>query len=265
MKKIIKRTLIYGPLALVGLALLFVGWNLLFPSMSTLKTENPKTTSFMAFRQAQLKAKGRTKGVTQLWVPLTQISPYLVNAVLISEDDLFWQHKGFDWKAIKEAYERNRVRKEVHFGGSTITQQLAKNLFLSPSRSIFRKAREAILTWRLERTLTKNRILELYLNVVEWGDGIYGAEAAAAYYFQTRAVSLTPDEAARLAAILPQPRRYTPDKIRDSDYLLERSREILAVMRKRGLLKLDDQEPLTDPQSEPEIIKEQDQPPEGDD
>jgi monofunctional biosynthetic peptidoglycan transglycosylase len=134
---------------------------------------------------------------------------------------------------------------------------LAKNLFLSSSRSIFRKAREAILTWRLERVLTKNRILELYLNVVEWGDGIYGAEAAAAYYYRTRAINLTPDEAARLAAILPQPRRYTPLKIRNSDYLLERSYEILAIMRKRGILKLDDQEPLIDPLKEPEIIKEQ--------
>ena len=257
MKKIIKKTLIFGPLALVGWALLFVGWNLVFPSMSKLKTENPKTTSFMAYRQAQLKSKGRTKGLTQLWVPMSQISPYLVNAVIISEDDLFWQHNGFDWKAIKEAYEQNRIRKEVHFGGSTITQQLAKNLFLSPSRSIFRKAREAILTWRLERVLTKNRILELYLNVVEWGDGIYGAEAAAAYYYQTRAINLTPDESARLAAVLPQPRRYTPLKIRNSDYLLERSQEILAIMRKRGVLKLDDQEPLTDPLNEPEIIKEQ--------
>jgi monofunctional glycosyltransferase len=257
MKKTIKKTLIFGPPAIVALALLFVGWNLVFPSMSKLKTENPKTTSFMAYRQAQLKAKGQTKNLTQLWVPMSQISPYLVNAVIISEDDLFWQHKGFDWKAIKEAYEQNRIRKEVHFGGSTITQQLAKNLFLSSSRSILRKAREAILTWRLERVLTKNRILELYLNVVEWGDGIYGVEAASAYYYQTHAINLTPDEAARLAAVLPQPRRYTPAKIRNSDYLMERSQEILAIMRKRGVLKLDDQEPLIDPLNEPDIIKEQ--------
>jgi len=254
MKKTIKKTLIFAPLALVGLALLFVVWNLLFPSMSKLRTQNPKTTAFMQYRQAQWKAQGKTHGLTQRWVSLSRISPYLTNAVIISEDDKFWQHAGFDWQAIKEAYERNRVRKKVRFGGSTISQQLAKNLFLSPSRSIARKVREAILTWRLERALTKKRILELYLNVAEWGDGIFGAEAAASYYFQTHASDLTPDEAARLAAILPLPRRYTPDKIRNSEYLTQRSQEILAVMRTRGLIDFEEQEPVIPPTKDPEII-----------
>lgn len=255
MKKIIKKTLIFGPLALVGLILLFIAGNLIFPSMAGLRTENPKTTSFIQYRLAQWKAQGKKHAFTQRWLPLSQISPNLVNAVIISEDDKFWQHKGFDWQAIKEAYLRNRQRKQVHYGGSTITQQLAKNLFLSPSRSIIRKAREAILTWRLEHVLTKKRILELYLNVVEWGDGIFGAEAAAAFYFQTHAADLTPAEAARLAAILPMPRRFSPGIIRNSTYLDERSQEILTIMQKKGQMSSEEQEPLAPPAKEPEIIK----------
>jgi monofunctional biosynthetic peptidoglycan transglycosylase len=255
MKKTVKKTLIFGPLALVGLGLLFVAWNLATPSMARLKTQNPKTTSFIQYRLAQWKAQGKRHALTQQWVPLSQISPNLINAVIISEDDKFWQHKGFDWEAIKEAYLRNRKSKGVRFGGSTITQQLAKNLFLSPSRSIIRKAREAILTWRLEHVLTKKRILELYLNVVEWGDGIFGAEAAAAFYFQTHAADLAPAEAARLAAILPMPRRFSPDIIRNSTYLDERSQEILTIMQKRGEMNPEEQEPLTSPSQEPEIIK----------
>jgi monofunctional biosynthetic peptidoglycan transglycosylase len=259
MKKIVKRVLIGVPLGLVGLVLLsvllFLAWNLVFPRLSGLRTHNPASTAFMEYRQAQWEAKGVKHGLTHRWAPLSRISPYLANAVIISEDDKFWQHKGFDWQAIKEAYERNARRKEVHFGGSTITQQLVKNLFLSPSRNLIRKAREAILTWRLERVLTKKRILELYLNVVEWGDGIYGAEAASAYYFQKPASDLSADESARLAAILPIPRRYTPLKIRTSAYLARRSEEILAVMEKRGLIRLEDEAPAIPPQKEPELVE----------
>jgi len=255
MKKIIKKTLIFGPLGLVGLVVLFVAWNLISPPMAGLRTHNPQTTAFIQYRQSQWKAQGKAPGVAQFWVPLSRISPYLSNAVIISEDDKFWQHEGFDWQAIKEAYERNRVRKKIRFGGSTISQQLAKNLFLSPSRSLVRKAREAILTWRLERTLSKKRILEIYLNVAEWGDGIFGAEAAASYYFQAHASDLTPDEAARLAAILPIPRRYTLNKIRNSEYLTRRSQEIQAVMRKRGLIDLEAEEPVLPPTRAPELIQ----------
>jgi monofunctional biosynthetic peptidoglycan transglycosylase len=256
MKKIIKKAAFFAALGAVGLAGLFLVWNLFFPSLAKYRAQNPKTTSFMEYRQAQWKAEGKKKSITQLWVPLSQVSSYLINAVIISEDDKFWEHKGFDWQAMREAIQRNFRSKHVIFGGSTISQQLVKNMFLNPSRNIFRKAREAILTWRLERALTKKRILELYLNVVEWGDGIFGAEAASAYYFQTRASTLTPDEAARLAAILPQPRRYNPLKVRSSTYLEERSREIMAIMEKRGLLKLQEQEPMTAPVKDPEIIKE---------
>jgi monofunctional biosynthetic peptidoglycan transglycosylase len=256
MKKIIKKAALFTLLGVVGLAGLFLVWNLIFPSLAKYRTQNPKTTAFMEYRQAQWKAEGKNKRITRLWVPLSQISSYLVNAVIISEDDKFWEHKGFDWQAMREAMQRNFRSKHLIFGASTISQQLVKNMFLSPSRNVFRKAREAILTWRLERALNKKRILELYLNVVEWGDGIFGAEAASAYYFQTRASNLTPDEAARLAAILPQPRRYTPLKVRSSTYLAERSREIMAVMEKRGLLKLEEREPMTPPVRDPEIIKE---------
>ncbi len=255
MKKIVKKALWIAPASVLGLVLLFVAWNLFFPSLSKLKTENPKTTSFIQYRLAQWKAQGRKHGLTQRWLPLSRISPNLINAVIIAEDDKFWTHKGFDWQAIKEAYERNRKLKEMHFGGSTISQQLAKNLFLSPSRNLTRKAREAILTWRLERTLSKKRILELYLNVVEWGDGIFGAEAAASFYFQAHAWSLSPGEAARLAAILPTPRRYNPAIIRNSSYLDERSRVILEIMQKRGLFTPEEEEPALPPAREPEIIK----------
>ncbi len=255
MKKIVKKALWIAPLSVVGLALLFVAWNLFFPAMSRFRTENPKTTSFIQYRLAQWKAKGRKHSLTQHWVPLSRISPHLINAVIIAEDDKFWTHKGFDWKAIREAYEKNRKLKEVHWGGSTISQQLAKNLFLSPSRSLSRKAREAILTWRLERTLPKKRILELYLNVVEWGDGIFGAEAAASFYFQTHAWDLSPGEAARLAAVLPAPRWYNPSNIRSSSYLDERSKTILEIMQKRGLFTPEEEQPALPPSQEPEIIK----------
>jgi monofunctional biosynthetic peptidoglycan transglycosylase len=255
MKETLKKALWIVPAGVLALVLLFVVWNLFFPAISRLKTENPKTTSFIQYRLAQWKARGRKHGLTQRWVPLSRISPNLINAVIIAEDDKFWTHKGFDWQAIKEAYERNRKLKEVHWGGSTITQQLAKNLFLSPSRSLLRKAREAIYTWRLERALPKKRILELYLNVVEWGDGIFGAEAAASFYFQAHASSLSPGEAARLASILPAPRWYNPTSIRSSSYLDERSQAILEIMEKRGLFAPEEQEPALPPAQEPEIIK----------
>lgn len=255
MKKTLKRLLIYVPAGILGLALLFVAWNMIFPGLSKYRTQNPGVTSFMKYRLAEWAAQGKKRGLTQRWVPLSRVSPNLINAVIIAEDDKFWTHKGFDWQAIKEAYERNKKLKELRFGGSTITQQLAKNLFLSPSRSLFRKAREAILTWRLERTLTKKRILELYLNVVEWGDGIFGAESAAAFYFQAHASDLSPGEAARLASILPMPRRFNPSIIRASAYLDERSQEILTIMQKRGLMSPEDQEPATPPAQEPAIIK----------
>ena len=154
---------------------------------------------------------------------------HLQRAVVVAEDDKFLFHSGFDWEAIEKAYERNRQEGEIVAGASTITQQLAKNLFLSGSRAWWRKAQEALITAMLEAMLEKRRILELYLNVVEWGDGVYGAEAAARYHFGMPAAALSPDQAARLAAMLPSPRAYTPGY--DTRYLRQQTAVILARMK----------------------------------
>ena len=168
-------------------------------------------------------------------MPLSLISPYLVQAVVIAEDDKFWSHKGFDFKAIKEAFQRNIKKKTLRYGGSTISQQLIKNLYLSPSRNPVRKVREFILTWRLERTLSKKRILELYLNVVEWGNGIFGAETAAQRYYGKPASALSAWDSVHLAIILPSPRRYNP--LSGSKFIERRAREVYEIMMKRGIVK----------------------------
>jgi monofunctional biosynthetic peptidoglycan transglycosylase len=177
---------------------------------------------------------GKNPAIACTWMPLDKISPYLVQAVVISEDDKFWSHKGLDFKAIKTAFEKDIKNKTWRYGGSTITQQLAKNLFLSPSKNPIRKLREVILTWRLESALSKKRILELYLNVVEWGNGIFGAEAASQRYYGKPASDLSPQEAAHLAVVLPSPRRYDP--LSGSDYIEDRVREVLDIMIKRGIV-----------------------------
>ena len=205
-----------------------------WPDVSRLKTEAPRTTAFMKSRRAEAEKKGKPLAIRYEWVPLSSISPYLSRAVVIAEDDKFWQHGGFDFEAMKDAVKRDISRKSVRFGGSTITQQLAKNLFLSPSRSPIRKVREFILAWRLERALSKKRILELYLNAVEWGNGIFGAEAAARHYFGKPAAALSAGEAARLAVVLPSPRRYNP--VGGTEFIEERARQVLEVMAKRGFL-----------------------------
>lgn len=153
---------------------------------------------------------GKPMRVRQQWVPLKRISPALRQAVVTSEDDLFWKHDGFNFSQMYDALKRNWDKGRMAAGGSTISQQLAKNLWFTPERSILRKLKEAIMTWRLELALDKQRILELYLNVAEWGSGIYGAEAAARYYFGKSAAALSRSEAARLAVMLPSPLRRTP-------------------------------------------------------
>ncbi|MBI4125458.1 MAG: monofunctional biosynthetic peptidoglycan transglycosylase, partial [Deltaproteobacteria bacterium] len=180
-------------------AVLLLYFTLTLPDVSTLKKQNPVTTAFMV----------RDPGLPlQIWVPYHQISPYLKEAVVLAEDARFFQHGGFDLRAIWEAVKRNWKEKEWKWGGSTITQQLAKNLYLNPSKNPMRKIREILIAWRLERHLSKQRILELYLNVVEWGKGIYGIEAAALHYFGVAASQLSPAQAAKLAAILPSPRYF---------------------------------------------------------
>lgn len=206
-----------------------------FPDISVLKTENPKKTSFMEFKEKEWKKeKGKNYKVRQRWVSFSNISPYLIKAVLIAEDDRFFSHEGFDYEAMKKAIEKDIKAKRFKFGGSTITQQLAKNLYLSPSKNPTRKLREAIITWRIERTLSKKRILEIYLNVVEWGEGIFGAESASNHYYGKTASQLTPEEASRLASVLPNPRRYNP--LSDSGYVARRADLILSIMVKRGIV-----------------------------
>jgi len=219
-----------------------------FPSISRLRDENPTTSSLIEYRISEAKAAGTEPRKFMIWTPIEQISPNLQRAVLAGEDTRFFQHNGFDWDAIQKAWEEaqregeKEAREECEAdaktkqekqdckpseddwippmpsfkrGASTISQQLAKNLFLSEDRNFLRKGREAVYTWWLERQLTKKRILELYLNVIEWGDGVYGAEAASRVYFKKSASDLTRDEAAFLSAMIPSPLNiFNPTKNR---------------------------------------------------
>ena len=188
----------------------------------------------MEYREKASKEKRKPYRVYQVWVPFSKISPYLVKAVLIAEDDKFWKHEGFDYEAIQKAIEKDLKAKKFKSGGSTVTQQLARNLYLSPEKSMTRKFFEAVITWRMEQTLSKKRILELYLNVVEWGDGIFGAEAASQHYYGKPSSQLTPEEAARLAAVLPNPKKYNP--IGEQRYVISRSNLIYSIMVERGIV-----------------------------
>lgn len=212
---------------LVGLpaAALALYWLVTLPDVSHLAKHHPTETALMEARRAQAKEQGRTLHPQFVWVPLSRIAPALQRAVVAAEDASFFAHEGFDWEGIKDAALYNLEVGEFKRGGSTITQQLAKNLYLSSERSLLRKAREALITRSLEHHLTKERILELYLNVAEWGQGVFGAEAAARHHFGKSAKELTIDEAALLAAILPSPRRYDP--IRHTAYLNRRQHHIV--------------------------------------
>jgi len=168
----------------------------------------PHETAFMASRMAELRAKNPKAELAYRFVPYDRIAVGLKRAMIAAEDAHFVEHEGFDWDGIQRALEKNEKKGRIVAGGSTITQQLAKNLFLSPSRSYVRKAEEAVITVMLEYILDKERIFELYLNVIEWGTGIFGAEAAAQRYFATTAARLSPEQAARLAAMAPNPRFY---------------------------------------------------------
>jgi monofunctional glycosyltransferase len=187
---------------------------------------NEVDPSSSAFMQRYLETPGAR--LRYAWVPYARISPHLKRAVIAAEDARFLDHEGFDWEAIQKAMQKNEKRGKVVAGASTISQQLAKNLFLSGSRSWLRKGQEAVITWMMERTLSKRRILELYLNVAEWGDGVFGAEAAARYHFGVPASALTPEQATWLAAILPSPKRY--DRGRETPYISGRMTTISARM-----------------------------------
>jgi monofunctional biosynthetic peptidoglycan transglycosylase len=185
---------------------------LTLPDVRALRSTRPGTTAFMDLRAREARARGDEPRHVQRWVPYARISPQLVRAVLVTEDAAFWQHAGIDYQQIKESMEVNLERGEFARGASTITQQLAKNLYLSPSKNPVRKVRELMIARRLEHELSKQRILELYLNVIEWGEGIYGAEAAARTYFGKPAARLDAAEAALLAAAIANPRVMNPGR-----------------------------------------------------
>ena len=189
---------------------------------------NPTSTSFMRQQQAVLQEKNPAIRLQYTWVPYDRISTQLKRAIIASEDANFSGHEGVDWDALQKAYEKNNRKGKTVAGGSTITQQLAKNLFLSGERSYLRKGQELAITYMLEFWMDKERIFEIYLNVVEWGSGVFGAEAAARHYFGVPAANLGASQAARLAVMLPNPRFY--DKNRSSSYLARRSGVILRRM-----------------------------------
>ncbi len=221
----------------------FVAYLIFLPNLSRLKKENPKKTALMEYREKASRAKKKRFKIDQRWVSLSRISPYLVKAVLIAEDDKFWGHEGFDYEAIQTALEKDLKAKKFKFGGSTITQQLARNLYLSPEKTLIRKISEAVITWRMEKVLSKKRILELYLNVTEWGDGIFGVEAASRHYYGKPSFELAPEEAARLASVLPNPRKYNPAG--DQRYVINRSNLIYSIMARRGII-IPDYEEVTE-------------------
>lgn len=189
---------------------------------------DPGTTAFMKARVEAAGREGKAVRLQHAWVPYDRISTSVKRAIVVAEDARFVDHEGFDWEAIEKAREKNRRRGRVVAGGSTISQQLAKNLFLSPSRTPWRKGQEAIITVMIEHLMDKRRILEIYLNVIEWGDGIFGVEAACRHYFGTSAAALGPEGAARLAAMVPNPRFY--DRHRNTAFLARRTQTILARM-----------------------------------
>jgi len=213
-------------LVLVGAVIVWLAYELItFPSISKLRTENPVTTSMIEYRLSEAQKEGKEPRKYMIWQPIEQISPNLQRAVLAGEDSRFFEHKGFDWDAINKAWDEavkegeKEAKAEGDYdpndwippmpsfkrGASTVTQQLSKNLYLSEDRNFLRKGREAVYTYFLERELNKKRILEIYLNVIEWGDGVYGAEAASRVYFNKSASQLSPQEAAYLSAMIPSP------------------------------------------------------------
>ncbi|MCX5793158.1 MAG: monofunctional biosynthetic peptidoglycan transglycosylase [Elusimicrobia bacterium] len=204
------------------------------PDVAALKKKNPSQTSYMLIKERQAAAKGKKLGRNMVWTGWDVISPNLKHAVLVAEDGAFYRHHGVEWNSTWEAVKTDFKTLRLARGGSTITQQVARNLYLSPSKNPLRKIKEILIAYRLERTLGKRRIFELYLNIAEWGKGIYGAQAAARVYFGKSAADLTPEEAAALAAVLPSPRRYNP--VKGTRFMQRRKSQIVGRMRASGYL-----------------------------
>ncbi|MGZ3578814.1 MAG: monofunctional biosynthetic peptidoglycan transglycosylase [Syntrophales bacterium] len=243
MKKFIKILVFVLASALI----LNIGSYFVYPDVSKLRKTYPKKTAFMEYREKEWQNQGKKKRIVQQWVPLSQIPPYVIKAVIIAEDDKFWTHEGFDYEAMQKAIEKDIKKRKFALGGSTISQQLAKNLYLTPSKNPVRKIKEAILTWRLERNLSKKRIIELYLNCVEWGDGLFGIGAASRQHFGKTVSELTAQEAARLAAALPNPIRYNPTG--QSKFVESRADRIYEIMVRRGIVIPEYEEMLNEPRT----------------
>jgi len=222
MKRWIERLLALGILSI----LLYQAW--LFAHVWYWVDHNPDSTAFMAARLAEMRKTNPDAHIVHQWVPYNRISNNLKRALVAAEDAKFLDHEGFDWEGIQKAYEKDVRKGRIVAGGSTISQQLAKNLFLSGKRSPWRKGEESIITVMIEHTMSKRRILELYLNSIEWGNGIFGAEAAAKHYYGIDAANLSAFQAARLAAMVPNPRYY--DAHRNAGWLSKKTGILLGRM-----------------------------------
>ncbi len=213
-------------LALFALIMLYQLW--LFAHVCWWIKFNPSSSAFMEDRLEVMQDKNPNAELKHQWVDYSKISNNLKRALIASEDAKFVDHEGFDWDGIAKAYEKNKKKGKIVAGGSTISQQLAKNLFLSTKRTPWRKGEEVLITLMLEAVMDKQRILEIYLNVIEWGNGVFGAEAAARHYFGVSAAKLSPEQAAKLAAMVPNPRYY--DKHREARGMLSKTLVILDRM-----------------------------------
>ncbi len=200
-------------------------------SVADLKRTNPGTTALMKQRMEEAREEGKSLRIVQRWIPLSRIPRQVIDAVIVAEDGTFYSHAGVDWFEVRESIEKNVKERRAARGASTITQQLAKNLYLSTSKDPVRKVKELIITLLMENQLGKNRILELYLNEIEWGRGIFGIEAASQAYFGKSASALTLEEALRLAAVIPSPLRHRPDA--DSRYVMRRKAIVLQRLTAR--------------------------------
>ena len=254
-----KRALLILLAALAAFAF-YLWWGL--PARSEVRAlaqKNPGRTAVMLQREGEAKAARQKPGHSQAWVPLSRVSRNVIHAVLSSEDQKFFGHEGVDWDAVRESVEANRKAGRFARGGSTLTQQLAKNLYFSTHKSLVRKARELLVSRWLEQDLTKARILELYLNVIEWGDGVYGCEAAARRYYGKSCAALDETEAAGLAAMIPNPRRINPRV--NAARLARAQRRVLWLMGQAGYLGRAGMGAEPPPPPEPVDDEEEDEPP----
>jgi monofunctional glycosyltransferase len=201
-------------------------------SITRLRKDNPSLTALMEQRNEEAKNKGKKFAIRQQWISLSRVNPSIIHAVIVAEDGTFYEHEGIDWYEVKESIKKDFEKGKFARGASTITQQLAKNLYLSTSKDPMRKLKEIVITSWLEEILSKERILELYLNIIEWGDGLFGVEAASLVYFGKHASELSREESARLAAVIPSPLKHKPNI--DARYVLFRKNIILTRMEARN-------------------------------